>query len=114
VARRSRTLVRGWPAGASELARCEITWSSGFKTSRFEALVYPPGEKRGRPIGGSEPIEWMLKGSPDWRDEEHFAAVKSLRGRLIADGWQEVAEGDDWYARRFVWRGEGPAPEVLG
>lgn len=109
-----RTLVRGWPEDTAELVRCEIAWASGFKSSRFEAVVRRPGEKRGRPIGGSAPIEWMLKGTPDWRDEEQFAAVKSLRARLIADGWQEVAEGDEWYERRFVWRGDDPAPDALG
>jgi hypothetical protein len=105
---------REWPEETAELVRCEIGWTSGYRTSRFEAVVYEPGERKGRAIGGSEPLRWMFKGVPDRGDRAHIAAVKALRARLIGEGWEDIGDGPAWYARRFVWPGPGPAPTELG
>lgn len=110
-----RPVRRGWPAGTSELVRCQIDWVSGYRRSRFEAFVLRPGEKRGRSIGGTEEFTWMLNAPPNPRDRAHLDAARELRATLLADGWEEVGEGAAWYSRRFVWRGDADtAPERLG
>jgi hypothetical protein len=105
---------REWPEGTADLVRCQLEWRSRYRSSRFTAVVYRPGETRGTEIGASEPFRWMLGEPPDWRDADQLAAVRALRAALIAAGWDEVGEGPVWYGRRFVWRGEGEPPERLG
>jgi hypothetical protein len=107
-------LPRRWPEGTAELVRCQINWESGYRQSRFAAVMLRPGARRGRTIGASESFKWMLNAPPDWRDPQHLAAVRALRARLIGDGWDEVGDGPAWYARRFVWRRTEAPPEGLG
>lgn len=99
-----------WPADTADLVRCQIGWASGYRRSRFEAVVLRPGEGKPAPIGASEEFRWMFKGAPDRRAPEHVAAVKRLRAALQADGWEEVGPGRAWYARRFVWRRDADPP----
>jgi hypothetical protein len=110
----SRPPASAWPEGTADLARCEIKWMSSYRSSRFEAVAYQPGEKRGATIGASDAFKWMFNAEPDWRDAKQLDAVKALRSALIAGGWEEVGEGPVWYGRRFVWRGEGEPPTALG
>jgi hypothetical protein len=111
---RTGVAPREWPADTAELVRCQIAWASGYRSSRFEAVVYEPGRRRGQAIGGSEPFAWMLKGEPEWQNQQHVAAVKRLCVQLMADGWEDVGRGPEWYARRFVWRADAPAPDRIG
>jgi hypothetical protein len=39
------------------------------------------------------------------------AAAEELETRLVAAGWRPLPPGDAWYAKRFVWRGEGTPPD---
>ena len=87
---------------------------ASYRRSRFEAIARDPGAEKGRTVGASGAFRWMLKDPPDWRDPKQLDAVKALRSALIADGWEEVAEGPVWYGRRFVWRGEGDPPAGVG
>jgi hypothetical protein len=116
AAERQAALKRAveWPADTADLARCEIQWAAGYRSSRFAAVVHHPGRKRGEPIGGSEPFKWTLKELPSRREPAYVEAVKRLRAALLDAGWEEIEPGPTWYARRFVWRREGSPPAEVG
>jgi hypothetical protein len=102
-----------WDEGTEELARCELEWRPGYVNSRFEAVVYHPGRKRGQPIGGSGTFKWLLMGDPDATAPEYRAEIDRLSGALETTGWERVGDGTNWFSRRFVWRGSAPPPERL-
>jgi hypothetical protein len=95
-----------WPQATAGLWRCEIGWEAGWAKSRFRALAYAPGERRGREIRRSRALPWLLMAQPSPTSEEHRREVDSLAGFLIANGWEPVGTGAGWYARRFYWPDE--------
>jgi hypothetical protein len=103
----------GWPEGTDEMWRCEIAWSEGYVRSRFRAVVYGPGKKRGRTIGESPAFKWMLNAPPDPRSAEQIAEARRLAAAVASAGWERVEPGAEWYAARFVWRRPGPPPDHL-
>jgi hypothetical protein len=107
-----RRFVRAteWPQGSEDGWRCEIRWSAGYVSSRFEAVALPPGERKGRPVGESAAFKWLLMSDPDPSTREHDAAVTSLEDALLDAGWERGGRGLKWYAERFVWPGSGEPP----
>lgn len=101
-----------WPADTEAMWRCEIRWRAGWITSRFEAVAAPPGERRGRPIGATDPLKWTLKADPDPDGTETRAALAELVRGLLRAGWEREGRGRHWYAQRFSWRREGDPPTV--
>jgi hypothetical protein len=102
-----------WPEGTEELWRCEIAWSEGYARSRFRAVAYAPGKKRGRTIGESPPFKWMLNAPPDPRSAEQIAEARRLAAAVASAGWARTEPGAEWYAARFVWRHPGSPPDQL-
>jgi hypothetical protein len=105
--------ARPWPSGTEERWRCEITWHAGYVSSYFEATMYAPGRKRGKPIGASERFKWLLMGEPEPSHAEHVREARRLAAALRDAGWKRLDHGAAWYAARFVWPGEGAPPEQL-
>jgi hypothetical protein len=99
-----------WPAGTQDCWRCEIVWDSGYRTSRFHAVVRPPGSARGRVSGRSQAFRWMFDAAPQACKPEFVAAVGSLDQTLTQAGWRPVQPGPKWYARRYVWAGAEAPP----
>jgi hypothetical protein len=108
-----RRFVRAteWPEGSGDGWRCEIRWSAGYVSSRFQAVALPPGQRKGRPVGESAPFKWLLMSDPDPRTREHDAAVTGLEDALLEAGWERAGRGQEWYSERFVWPGSGEPPE---
>jgi len=98
---------------ARTLWRCEIGWQTGYRGSRFVAVAYEPGQRRGRRIAASAPLKRLFRDDPDPRVAAHPRAVQSLAAALVDAGWEPAGEGPDWYARRFVWRRDGDPPRSL-
>jgi hypothetical protein len=105
--------ARAWPSGTEERWRCEITWHAGYLSSYFEATVYPPGRKRGKPIAASERFKWLLMGDPEPSQAEHLREARRLATALRDAGWKRLDGGSAWYAARFIWPGEDAPPERL-
>jgi hypothetical protein len=92
-----------WPEGAADRWRCEIGWNAGWSRSRFSALTYGPGARRGREVKASGRLRWLFMAEPDMSRDEHLHALETLAAALISGGWEPVGTGADWYARRFWW-----------
>jgi hypothetical protein len=105
--------ARPWPRGTEERWRCEVTWHAGYVSSYFEATMYPPGRKRGKPIGASERFKWLLMGDPEPSEAAHVREARRLAAALLDAGWKRLDHGADWYGARFVWPGDGAPPERL-
>ena len=95
-----------WPKGAEQLWRCEIRWHAGYRRSRFEAIALEPARRRGQPIGRSATFKWLMMGDPT--PQEFQGAVDELTDSLASAGWERIADGADWYSRRFVWHRDSP------
>jgi hypothetical protein len=95
-----------WPEGAEQRWRCEIRWHAGYRRSRFEAVAVEPARRRGQAIGRSETFKWLMMGDPTAQDFQ--GAVEELTDLVVAAGWERVADGADWYSRRFVWHRDSP------
>jgi hypothetical protein len=104
----------GWPDGSEQLWRCEIRWATGYISSRFEAVAFPPGARRGGPVGASPSFKWLLRTQPELYVEEHRAEVRRLATSLAAAGWERAGQGEHWYEARFVWPREGRPPDHVG
>jgi hypothetical protein len=104
---------QGWPKGTESLWRCEIRWAAGYASSRFEAIVYRPGAKRGRSSGRSAPFRWTLMNEPDPQGPEYRARLQSLAAALEAAGWERLGKGAHWYSERFLWRKDGTPPRPV-
>jgi hypothetical protein len=103
----------GWPEGTCDRWRCEIAWASGYVHSRFRALAYPPGGRKGNPICESRDFKWLLRAGPDPSDAAHRREVQRLAAALKAAGWEPVGRGSRWFAGRYVWRDEStPANQI--
>jgi len=102
-----------WPEATEELYRCELEWRAGYVNSRFEAVVQPPGRKRGQAIGGSATFKWLLMGDPDATAAEYRGEVERLTAALESIGWERVPDGANWFSRRFVWRSDSPPPDRI-
>ena len=102
-----------WPESTDELWRCELEWRPGYVNSRFEAMAYQPGRRRGQPIGGSITFKWLLMGDPDATAPEYRAELDRLTRLLEGTGWERVPTGANWFSRRFVWRRDSRPPERL-
>jgi hypothetical protein len=100
-----------WPQDGRERWRCEIKWDAGYLNSRFQAVVYPPGGKPGRPAAASKPFKLTLRGEPDPHSERYRAEARALATAMQTAGWDPIGRGNAWYAERFVWRGDGEPPE---
>jgi hypothetical protein len=97
-----------WPGGTEALWRCEITWDSGYLSSRFRALALDPRAGRRRSIGASREFTWMLMEQPEPSGREYLDELGRLMTELIAMGWEPIGQGPEWYAARFVWRDPVP------
>ena len=99
-----RRFVRApeWPDGTDGRWRCEIRWDAASKHARFRAVALAPDDGGDRTVGHSASVS-----SPFTGDE----AVSSLEQALLAAGWERAGRGAEWYAQRFVWRGDGAPPE---
>jgi hypothetical protein len=102
-----------WTDEERALWRCQVQWSVGDGASRFEAVVFEPGEREGHTIAGSPRFKGLLIATPDAGTPEHVAAVRRIATALREAGWDAVARGAHWYSVRFVWRGDAPAPMTL-
>jgi hypothetical protein len=100
-----------WEPMTDDLWRCEIAWHAGYVSSRFEAVAYRPGRRRGRTIGTSGTFKWLLMGEPDPESPEYHEHVGNLATALKAEGWEPAGHGERWWAERFVWRGNGAPPK---
>jgi hypothetical protein len=99
-----------WPESTAGQWRCEIAWDAGWAKSRFRALAYAPGERRGREIRSSRALPWLLMAQPSPLSDEHRRELESMAGALTEAGWEPVGTGGCWYARRFYQPGDdGPA-----
>ncbi len=98
-----RRFVRApeWPDGTDRRWRCEIRWDAASTHARFRAVALAP-DGGDRTVGHSASVS-----SPFTGDE----AVSSLERALLAAGWERAGRGAEWYAQRFVWRGDGAPPE---
>jgi hypothetical protein len=90
-----------WPEPTAGRWRCEIRWDAGWAKSRFRAVAYAPGERRGREIRSSRALPWLLMAQPSAASADHRRELESLIGALKADGWEPVGTGAGWYGRRF-------------
>jgi hypothetical protein len=70
-------------------------------------MVAGPGPGRRRSIGESAPIRWTFMADPEPPTPDMVAAVKALVAALEAAGWERTRPARQWYALRFLWRGEG-------
>jgi hypothetical protein len=105
--------IPAWPPESKRHWRCEITWDAGWIGSRFQAIGYRPGKRRGRPIGASRPVRGRAMGPPDPAQAEHRAAHEALVSALETAGWDRMGAGADWYSERLWWRRDGaPAERV--
>jgi hypothetical protein len=95
-----------WPEATADQWRCEIAWDAGWARSRFRALAYAPGERRGREIRRSRALPWLLMAQPSAASDEHRRELESLAGALTDGGWEPVGTGSGWYARRFYQPGD--------
>jgi hypothetical protein len=93
--------------------RCRIRWRAGWRSSRFEAIVMPPGKKRGPCIAASAEFAWTFKADPDPGLPEVRAAVAALRAELRAAGWEPAGIGRQWYAHRFAWTSDDDPPDTV-
>jgi hypothetical protein len=105
-----RPAVAAWPASTRDAWRCEIGWDSGYRLSRFQAVVWAPGERKGRVTERSEPFKWLFDAPPKPAEPAFVAAVAALDEALVAAGWRMLPPGVKWYARRYVWPGAGAPP----
>jgi hypothetical protein len=101
-----------WPEDTTELWGCEIEWDAA-PVSRLRAAVYRPGDRLGRAIGVSATLESPSNGAPDPQDPACRTQVRALAAALEAAGWEQAGRGGDWFAERFVWRGDGVPPDRL-
>jgi hypothetical protein len=100
-----------WPEGTDQLWRCELRWDPGMANSRFEAIAYGPGERRGRIVGTSATFKWLLMADPDPAAPEYATELDRLVAALRFAGWEYVGRGAKWYSGRFVWRRDGTPPD---
>jgi hypothetical protein len=103
----------GWPEECEGMWRCELRWDAGMVNSRFEAVAYPPGERRGRVVGASGTFKWLIKADPDPAAREYRKELARLVAALQRAGWERVGAGAKWYSARFVWRRSGTPPPDL-
>jgi hypothetical protein len=100
-----------WPE-AAELWTCEIGWKPGYLKSTFRALVAAPGEHKRKAVADSPPLRWTLMMDPDPDLPEVAEAVRVLASTIERSGWEQTDPGEPWFAKRFVWRGEGRPPRI--
>jgi hypothetical protein len=100
-----------WPE-ADELWTCEIGWKPGYVKSTFRALVAAPGERKRKVVAESPPLRWTLMMDPDPDLPEVAEAVRVLAATIERAGWERTDPGEPWFAKRFVWRGEGRPPRI--
>jgi hypothetical protein len=100
-----------WPE-AAELWTCEIGWKPGYLKSTFRALVAAPGEHKRKAVADSPPLRWTLMMDPDPDLPEVAEAVRVLAATIERAGWEQTDPGEPWFAKRFVWRGEGRPPRI--
>lgn len=111
--RRQQQQQWAWADGTHVMWRCEVTWADGYARSRFRAIAYPPGKRRGRAVAESESFHWMPNAAPDPRNPEQVTEARRLADALLAAGWLPTEPGPEWYAARFVWPGPGAPPDEV-
>ena len=86
--------------------RADVRWEEEDGRGRFRAVACSPdgGEAD---LLRSDPIPW-----PPSTDGARTMteAVDGLEALLLDAGWQRRPKGDAWYARRYAWEPEVPAP----
>jgi hypothetical protein len=113
LVRRRRPRARH--AAASETAAahwiCEVDWRAGLRSAAFRVIASAPGA-HDVTIARSAGLDWP-PGMPPTPTPELGDALEMLERRLTQSGWEPIAPGGDWYARRFTWTRAEP-PEPLG
>jgi hypothetical protein len=92
-----------WPREAESRWRTEIVWCSGYRTSRFRAVVMAPGRHRRRTLKRSCAYRWMFRWDPDPSRAAFRVPFEQLIADLMNEGWQPTAPGPKWWSVRFVW-----------
>jgi hypothetical protein len=86
----------------------EVRWELGASDGTFRVVARSgAGEDGGEEVAVCESRD--LRWPPERPEEVEAlgAAVAELEGSLRASGWEPLAPGDAWYAKRFAWQ---PAP----
>jgi hypothetical protein len=96
-----------WPREAESRWRSEIVWCSGYRTSRFRAVVMAPGRRRRRTLKRSCAYRWMLRWEPDPERAAFRIPFEQLITTLMDEGWQPTKPGPKWWSVRFVWTRPG-------
>ena len=102
-----------WPDGSEALWRCQICWHVASDGSRFAAVAYAPGERRGRTVRDAAAVSWPVSDEPDPELEDCKRELRRLAAALHDAGWDRLGRGPNWYAARFVWRRTGTPPDRL-
>jgi hypothetical protein len=96
-----------WPGEAEARWRSEIIWCSGYRTSRFRAVVIAPGRHRRRTLKRTCAYRWMFRWDPDPARAAFRVPFERLINDLMAEGWQPTKPGPKWWSARFVWNRPG-------
>jgi hypothetical protein len=97
-----------WPPDTERLWRCEIRWRGRYVNSRFTAVAREPGRRGSTTVGTSKAFKWLIMADPDPESPEFRDAAEQLDEQITAAGWEPAGLGRDWWARRYVWRRDGP------
>ena len=93
------------PAGARDSAStCAIAWKRGHLRSRFQAVIFTPGDRKRRVVAESDGLRWPPKDTRNPPTRELEAALAALVAKIVAAGWEPVPSEGSWTERRFVWR----------
>jgi hypothetical protein len=99
-----------WPDATAGRWRCEIGWQAGWARSRFRAVAYAPGVRRGCEVRASGPLPGLLMAQPSSASADHRRELDGLTVTLTDAGWEPAGTGGGWYARRFYWPGDAAPP----
>jgi len=100
-----------WPVETESVWRCEIGWHAGTLSAGFRAMAAPPGRRRTKEVGRSEPQRLWGSAPPEPPTAELVGAADRLAAALLDAGWEAVeGGGEHWYSARFAWPHAEPPP----
>jgi len=75
------------PAGARDSAStCAIAWKPGHLRSRFQAVIFTPGDRRRRVVAESAGLRWPPKDARNPPTRELEAALAALGAKVVPRG----------------------------